>query len=173
MPCRTFIKGSEWNNTQVRSLIEPTSLYPSDYALQEHSSFFPQNDDSMSMYVNIAWQGRGNYIRVITCIISSLFLYWSTLTEYDHGSTQLNRWRTKRVKKFKFKFCLRLLFTLNSEDNIMLSYPYFSSVAYTNEDFLHHELKASFPEETEGKSEISGSHGGEYKEDCLLGCCAV
>jgi hypothetical protein len=21
--------------------------------------------------------------------------------------------------------------------------------------------------------ESSGSHGGEYKEDCLLGCCAV
>jgi hypothetical protein len=21
--------------------------------------------------------------------------------------------------------------------------------------------------------EISGSHGGEYKDDCLLGCCAV
>jgi hypothetical protein len=22
-------------------------------------------------------------------------------------------------------------------------------------------------------SEISGSHGGEYEDDCLLGCCAV
>jgi hypothetical protein len=22
-------------------------------------------------------------------------------------------------------------------------------------------------------SEISGSHGGEYKDGCLLGCCAV
>jgi hypothetical protein len=21
--------------------------------------------------------------------------------------------------------------------------------------------------------EISGSHGGEYEDDCLLGCCAV
>jgi hypothetical protein len=22
-------------------------------------------------------------------------------------------------------------------------------------------------------SDISGSHGGEYEDDCLLGCCAV
>jgi hypothetical protein len=30
-----------------------------------------------------------------------------------------------------------------------------------------------FHETTTLHCEISGSHGGEYENDCLLGCCAV
>jgi hypothetical protein len=47
---------------------------------------------------------------------------------------------------------------------------------------LHHDTRLRYmhrnvygPSRTEKKTpgEISGSHGGEYEDDCLLGCCAV
>jgi hypothetical protein len=28
-------------------------------------------------------------------------------------------------------------------------------------------------ENADALDDISGSHGGEYEDDCLLGCCAV
>jgi hypothetical protein len=37
-------------------------------------------------------------------------------------------------------------------------------------------LLDAFNNETQGteyECEISGSHGGEYEDGCLLGCCAV
>jgi hypothetical protein len=33
--------------------------------------------------------------------------------------------------------------------------------------------KNPFPSNKIYSCEISGSHGGEYEDDCLLGCCAV
>jgi hypothetical protein len=43
----------------------------------------------------------------------------------------------------------------------------------TDKDFDYHPMKGRVGVYEKMDGEISGSHSGEYKDDCLLGCCAV